>query len=1060
MDLFRFLPLNSQVPLPSISLKRVVYTFNTSELIVITRGYSSQAIIPDVLRLQNIAFSFKVGLRNINTLVVIFKGDFVLGGKTIPVKVIYTHASRDISITAAVSRLTINFQSVVKQLVGLNLPSTLRRSISVPRFVISGKVTSSGGSELIVSSTEGNIHVYIIYQKTDKSRRAIAVEMSKIKLASVLNDVVGLDISGIPYFGTTVLPTIALTYAKHNINGLPNDVFAKSPLLSTTGSSIKRDLTAVIKFTFSKNLNIMMHYSGGGILTFSPVTPRSLDVQSFISAIPNFNLRRIPLPLGIKFSGILKLRINTFTINSKIKTVEIVTSYPGALTVFDGLLSIHNLMVKIKGPTGGIKVDVDGDLSISGHGFDVSIKRDQRSGVYILRAKAKKLPITSLISQFKSEVLPSELNSLLRSLPFFKFSINNPSLSFPLISSPLQIQLGGTPVISGYKTVHMASVIIRKGGKTLLVQGFQLGSFNLASFLKSITGFNFNRIAILSQDLEAAILISPVTLPNVHLTGKLSRFSVTKGLSVQANMKFPPRCSSDAFCAVALSLLGADTRLNLQGSIASANSFKLFAGVSNIKLGRGIVMSKAGFEIQGGTINSIGIVGAVDLSNPDIILAARVFLSTSGVVLEMTMSGCWKNAFGAGWLDICSLQSSVAMIPGVTLTGLALGGKVHIGYKTCSRGTRLVATGFVGIDVITPTNNYYYANLKRSTTIATILRAFCIRINVPAPLAQSGFPRGFISSFSVAGVDLPHVPLSIPQGYRFKGTLNILGLVASADVTIGLPNGIDFAVALPPINVRGLLRMSISGSDKSRGPFMKAVIRLLPTRYVNIEARGYLSVLGISRQTTLAITNTQYVFNIQGKMLHLFDAKLRIAASYGNIQRARFQVQGSFTNNLYNTLENRIKSSLKSAGQKASSRFEAARRKLDRVRGTLNNAESALRAGQKRVNDAHNAFYAAIAKVRRLRNRVNSVCRTRSCGSSKHKLYLKSYLSDLFYIFLSQQLESVLNVLKVLHAVTECGEDVFVFVQSLETAVNMYLMQHAMQQMLLATASKRPSEHR
>ena len=167
------------------------------------------------------------------------------------------------------------------------------------------------------------------------------------------------------------------------------------------------------------------------------------------------------------------------------------------------------------------------------------------------------------------------------------------------------------------------------------------------------------------------------------------------------------------------------------------------------------------------------------------------------------MSGCWENAFGANWLDICSIQSSMGMIPGVTLTSLALAGKVHIGDESC--GTPLVATGFVGIDVITPANNYYYVNIQGSTTVSTILSAFCISISVPAPLAESGFPHGFISSFSLAGVELPHVPLSIPQGYRLNGTLNILGLEASADVTIGLPNGIEFAAALPPINVGDLL---------------------------------------------------------------------------------------------------------------------------------------------------------------------------------------------------------------------------------------------------------------
>ena len=765
---------------------------------------------------------------------------------------------------------------------------------------MSGKVTMEE-SELIVSAIGGNIHAYIIYKETGKSRKAIAFEMSNIEFASILNDVVGLDISGIPYFGTTVLPAIALTFATDNTFGLPDDTFAHSPLLTTLGNIVNKDLTALIEFSFSKNA-IKLRYSGNGFPIFSPATPGSINLHSLISAIPSFDLN--------------------------------------------------------------------------------SIDRDEQSGKYILRAQAKVLPITSLISQFESEVLPSDLNSLLGSLPFFSFFIEDPSISFPLSSSPLQIQLGGTPVISGYNAVHMASVIIRQGGKTILIQGFELGSLNLASFLKSITGFNFNSIVILNLDLEAAILISPVSLPNVHLAGeKLSEFSITKGLSVQANINFPPGCSSDAFCAVAQFLLGEDAQLNLQGTITSATSFTLFAGVSNINLGSGIVMSEAGMEIKGGTNNRVGIVGAVDLSDPDITLAARVFLSTSGVVLEMTMSGCWENAFGASWLDICSLQSSVAMIPGVTPTGLALGGEVHIGEESC--GTPLVAAGFVGIDAITPTNNYYYVNIQGSTMVSTVLDAFCININVPAPLAQSGFPHGFISSFSLTWVELPHVPLSIPQGYRLNGTLNILGLEASADVTIGLPNGIDFAVALPPISVGGLLRMSVSSSDHSQGPSLNAVITLLPTPSVNIEARGYLSVLGISLETTLTITNTQYVFNIQGKMLDLFEANLYITASYGNIHQATFQVQGSFTNTLYDTLENLIKNTLSSAGETASSHFEAAQRELDQVRGAFNSAERALKAGQDRVNNAQRAFDAAEAEMNRLKNEVNSVCSTRSCGTGK-----------------------------------------------------------------------------
>ena len=493
---------------------------------------------------------------------------------------------------------------------------------------------------------------------------------------------------------------------------------------------------------------------------------------------------------------------------------------------------------------------------------------------------------------------------------------------------------------------------------------------------------------MLNLDLEAAILISPASLPNVRLTGdKLSGFSITKGVSVQAAMQFPEDCSSDAFCAVAQFLLGEDAQLSLQGTIASASSFTLFAGVSNINLGGGIVMSQAGVEIRGGTVNSVGIVGAVDLSNPDITLAAKVALSTSGVVLEMTMSGCWENAFGAPWLAICSLHSSVAMIPGLTLTGLALGGEVHIGDETC--GTPLVASGFVGIDVLTPSQNYYYVNIQGSTTVGTILDAFCIDISVPAPLAQSGFPRGFIASFSLAGIELPHVPLSIPLGYRFSGTLNILGLEASANVTIGLPEGIDVAVALPPIRVRGqLLEMYASRSDRSRGPFMRADIDLLPTPSVDIQASGYLNVLGISLDTTMRITNTHYVFEIEGNMLGLFQANLHIAASYGSIHDASFRVRGSFTNNLYGIIENRIRSTLEGAAELASEAFAVAQRGLDDARNALIHANSELESGRDEVRRAQAAFDDAVNEVANLRRRLDNVCSTRSCGSGKYFFFI------------------------------------------------------------------------
>ena len=131
LDLFTLFPFSSQVPLPTISLDQVEYNFDTKELTVTTRRFGSQTVIPDVLELQNVAFSYVVVLDDLSTLIVTFTGDVVLGEESIPVEVIYTHASGDIVITAEVSDITVNFQSIASQLVGLDLPSALHAWINL-----------------------------------------------------------------------------------------------------------------------------------------------------------------------------------------------------------------------------------------------------------------------------------------------------------------------------------------------------------------------------------------------------------------------------------------------------------------------------------------------------------------------------------------------------------------------------------------------------------------------------------------------------------------------------------------------------------------------------------------------------------------------------------------------------------------------------------------------------------------------------------------------------------------------------------------------------------------
>ena len=978
INLFTFLGGNNSSL--QITLQKVTYDYHNCVLVVDTRGYGSQTIISNVLEVQNTDLSLSVNLQNVSTLNVTYSGDWIIDATTISVQAVYYHSSEVIEFTAEVSSFSLNLQSLASDVVGISLPTAVSGTLSVSEFVISGNATASLDVQLYIKATIGSTSVYVIYQKDAEStaKRAVAVEISNIQFSTILQDTTGLDITGIPYFGSTTA-NIGVTIANTRINAIPNNFFPTNSLLSKIGRRIKENVTAVMLFGFSP-IAIKLCYCNG-FPSFQPVIPGGISISDLLSALPNLNIDSVPLPPGI--SGFPQLRIESFGIDVQLGVITINIDYPNTLRFFYDLLRIDNPLPTLNVSGLDVQLNIFGDLSISGVDLSTAISLNTALNDYCLAASVDVLPITSLISQLILDILPAELNSIQDSLPFFSFSINNARLDYCLSPSSRQIQLAGTPVISGYSTVDMASVIIRQGTRTLLVQGFEVGSVNLAALLRTITGSNFNNIALLNQELDVAILISPRTLPNVRLTGsQLSQFSVTRGVSVQASMQFPNDCSSDAFCAVAQSLLGSNAQLSLQGTIASTTSWSLLAGVSDINLGSGITMSQAGVEIRGGALNSVGIIGIVDLSDPDITLAARVFLSTSGVVLEMAMSGCWENAFGANWLDICSLHSSVAMIPGAALTGLALGAEVHIGDGTC--GAPINATGYFGVDAITPTQNYYYVNIPGSTTVSTILSALCVNLALPAPIAQSGFPHGFLSSFSLVGVELPHVPLSIPIGFRLNGTMNILGLQGSADVIIGLPNGIDFNVSLPPIRVGGeLLQMFAPGSDFSHGPTLTVDIDLVPSSSVDIQLQTHVRVLGISVDTAVAINDTHYRFDIQGDMLGLFAAQLVIVAPYGNIVDASYRVKGSFTNNLYANIENEITSVLQGAAQEASQELNITQAGLNSARDTLNNANSALDRGRQEVNDAQSAFDNAQRDVNNLRNRIDSVCSIRSCGTGK-----------------------------------------------------------------------------
>ena len=918
--------LQKIIPLRGLQLQLDYVTFDGSSktLTIKTKPSRSQIIIPNLMTISGVTINLTVKLTNpLKTLSLEVKGKWRFGNLNIMIRLSYNRGQGDTKIHAFLDK-KVSLKNFVKSLTGLSIPGNPRNNIGMKFY---GYITAKNVVTLVLTINNGKNKFFAIYQKRGKnapSVKAIAVDISQVSLSTIIRNVLKLDISSVPFFGSLRVKEIGLTYSTGKM-ALDKNTFGTSRLLQRNRGLINKGLTAYFKLPFHKE-PIKIIYVNKVLL----LTTTNLSLKKILYSIAGKRAKHLSLPPGL--NSILKLNINQISIAKG--RVGISVSYPRRIILFNKILVLSNvqILVTLSNQPPKLSVEIRATMNLAGSTFKTMLAKRRKK--YVLTATGDRLNLNKLFQKLHAAILPKVLNVFLKKLPFLKCTIIKPKISYTFGSKPMQMHIGGTPVVHGFKTTYMDSLIVEVGKKTKVVLGFELGVMNFADLLTKVTGFNFRSFFILRQDITTSVMISPVSSTTLHFTGgKLASLSITEGVSVFASMKFPNKCGSDKFCKFGGILLGKNVLLSVKASITSSTYCSAFASVANLRLGKKIILFRAGLKIVGGSSPEIGLVGQIALRKPPLTFSGKISVGSKGLSLQLSVQKCWKNAFGRKWLDICNFLGAIDFVPPTLITGFAFGAEINLGYR--SSGHQIKAKGYVGVNTINPSENYYYVKFNK-ITMGSLLKAFKLTFTIPRALSESGFPKGFLSSFSLSGKELPEFHLSIPSGYRIKGTLNILGLQGMADITMSLPKGIYIQVALPPIKIGSLLRMYASSTDTSRGPFLNAIIKLLPTRYVKIEAKGYLMVLGISRETKLKITNTQYEFRIQGKMLNLYRASLDITAKYGSIRGAQFQVRGEFKSDLFNGIQNIVK-------RLANNLANFAKRQLEKAKKLVNKFGAKIR---------------------------------------------------------------------------------------------------------------------
>ena len=957
----------------------------TTKTLSVAASLDQLTIIPQIMEVKDLEVEFVAilssnngGLQSLD-----FSADWVLGDATIRIKVMYDKDSGQVLLDAMPLE-GLNIQQLISGLTGVDIPlPSAINSVQLTKIV--GRKTPSMFTMIFSGTIANRADVHLVYQNmVSSSHIAIAAGIESFTFSELIDSAVNIDISNVPFFGTFSVPSLALSVARGQITTdlLADVIPANSPLIKY-GNTIPDGFTAKFDAPIGNINGIIGSYSDS-VLSFTVPPNVDASLGSLISEIPGIDVNSIGI--GSLFEDFLSIQVSSFTFDAPKKEMDI-EMYLEKITFFEDILAIKDAQLKLSASfSNSISVDAEasGIIALGDMDYAVSISRDPATNKYAVTVETDNLPIFGIVTAIGATFLPEGLQTILESA--LQFNIRDAKVVYPFGVEPQQIQLSGTPEIFGQKTVHMTAVAILYGGKIQLISKYNFGSFNIADLIQKLVGVSLHDLKMLDQTVNIDFVLSPQSIKHGTLSiPEFEGYSLDQGISIRAPLDWPSDCSSDPFCNVANTLLGG-VKLGLEGTIANAQSFSLTATIGDLKLGGGVVLLHAGLQFVAGTNPSVGVVGSIELSDPEITLTAAIRATVSGVMLEGSMSGCWYNAFGSSYLTLCNLFLAMTIIPSpLPISGLEFGGRVELGKQSCGR--LVTAEAYVGINIINPNENYFYADVG-PVTFQSFFDAFCLDVDLPKPLGDSGFPNGFKSSFSLLGAELPHAGISIPPGFRFVGTLNFLGLEAYADINVELPTKIIVRIDLPPIKLaNNVFKMYRSSSDKSAGPYVDADITT--KQAPQIEASGYVKVFGISVESRLLITTSKYELELTGKFLKLFEAHLLISAAYSkSITSGSFLVEGWFKNDLFDTIAEAVRNALSKSADEADKHIKAAENAVKAEQAKFDSANADLEDAKREVDSAQEAFDDAVDSLNRKQKELDNKCSYKDCKDGTVQMLL------------------------------------------------------------------------
>ena len=1013
------------VRLPIVTDLKTVSFNCTSQLLYIETvpADSDLTVFPDVLVLNNVAV--KVNIAGLPTTPEVrdlsVTGNLVLGSKTFMAEVNYE--SNLLRFTAELEEEeSIKVADFVLSAARVSLPTEpFGDLLYITDLSIEGVCNTSNLDYYLL--LRGVLHItedldfevcIIVASNIRNQRFLIPAHMAaltgctmlprpRVSLADLLQGVTGINFDGIPFLQNIMLPNFRLVFSTPEFGKLSGFKLTflqsrfKLPDLAQIFNQLKdgfQILTDVIIGGVQDAKQFVLQFLDD-VVTFRPVlSGGGFSIREILQSISN--LLQLPQANLLRTEDLLDIQIEELLLFLSNRTVEISVKVPFSFNVFIDEIEISNLSIRIRvtlsSPPRIHEFYASGVVRLGGVTFDAAIDYDRPT--YLIDICADRIGLDDIASAVSS-VLPA--SGIITALGLGSIALHSPcfNMQFEPSQPPEFLCLSADILRTDILSIGVAACMTQD---RQWIYGLEIHDFVMSELLSRLVGNSVKRVSFLNQRLGIAVVISPTNNDDLPLKGELfdeveEATNIVQGTTLVAKTSWPPTCSSDPFCTMAQSFIGPDAMLFLVVKLLDSGLVTVDATVKNFRIGS-LMLHSASLEMRfSRSMFSLGIAASTELRTPPIVLkgAIRLKLPQLTFSLEMSTQGCWDNAFGLSFLDICDFYISVSIRPGVPLAGLAFGARVRIGSPRCYV---LEAACYVGIDPNSPADNFFYAEMG-PLTLQRILDLFCIPLNLPSFLGDTGFPEGFVTSFAQSPKVIPEVNLDIPRGFYFKGTINILGLKIQCEMVLDPPRLIDVYARLYPLHLAGgLFTMCESRSVCTRGPYLHVILQSSPS-LVSVEASGYVSVLGIKAEAVMKISDSGYEVRLRGSIFGALEAELRVYGSYGSLQDTEFGVEGKISINILRQLEEGVKNLFKKAADGAEKALSKVQEKLESAKKIFDKAVEVLRDAEGGIRRARDKVANARRKLDDLRRKLDSICRIRKCGKGK---LLYAYLIDELFL--------------------------------------------------------------